>query len=165
MTAVLIHPSLGKGDGAVNAPRSLTSPVVWAERPDLKALLVADQRMALERRHGDEARIWGTYAANLAKYKKVDEGDLVVFTGHGGIWALGRIGYKFANEKFAAALWEPDEGKGLYQHLYSVEDFREVDLPYALLTEALGHKAKNTFQTMVAYEGERADAVVAALVG
>ncbi|GIG29794.1 hypothetical protein [Cellulomonas marina] len=163
MTAVLIHPSQGKGDGLVNADVSLKNPVVWADRPDLLPTLVADQRMALQRRYETEARIWGTYRANLPKYKKVTEGDLVVFTGGGGIWALGRIGYQFSNDRFAAALWTPDEEKGLYEFQYAVEDYRPVELPYALLSEALGHKAKSTFQAMVVYEGERADTVVQAL--
>ncbi|WP_129336363.1 hypothetical protein [Cellulomonas endophytica] len=164
MTAVLVHPSQGKGDGEINAELSLRNPVRWADRPDLLAALVADQRMYILRRHGEEeARFWGTYDTNITKLKRVSAGDTVVFTGGGGIWALGKIGYQFKNPKFAEALWKPEPDKGVYTQLYSVAEFRTVDLPYSLLTEALGHRARNTFQTLVSYEGERADAVVAAL--
>ncbi|WP_456788339.1 hypothetical protein [Cellulomonas sp. P5_C5] len=163
MAAVLVHPSQGKGDGQLNAGLSLLKPVLWQSRQDLYDALAPDERIQIERRHGDQARFWGTYRHNLKKYQRVTEGDLVLFTGGGGIWATGTIGFQFKNARFAAALWHSHPEKGIYEYAYSVDDYALVHIPYALVNEALGLKPSNHFQAMASYEGKQADAVYAAL--
>lgn len=163
MTALLVHPSQGKGDGRLNAGRSLLRPVEWKARRELFDVLAPDERMQLERRHGESSRFWGTYRHNLTKYRRVSEDDLVLFTGGGGIWATGRIGVQFKNARFAAALWHNHPEKGVYEYVYSVTDYAPVNIPYAVVNEALGLKPSNHFQSMASYEGKQADAVYAAL--
>ena len=161
MSAILIHPSRGKGDGQLNVGRSLLTPV-RLDSP-VADCLAADERMHLERRHGDEARFWGTYHHNLKKYSLVSEVDPVLFTGGGGVWAVARIGYQFRNRQFAEALWHSHPEKGVYEYVYSVTDFAAVDVEYAVVNKALDLNPKNHFQGMASYEGDRADAVIAAL--
>lgn len=161
MSALLIHPSQGKGDGKLNAGRSLLKPV-RLDSP-VADMLTADERTQLQRRHGAEARFWGTYRHNLKKYERVTEGDPVLFTGGGGVWAVARIGFQFQNRRFAAALWHNHPEKGVYEYVYSVSAFAAVNIDYATVNEALGLKPSNHFQGMASYQGRRADAVIAAL--
>lgn len=161
MSALLVHPSRGKKDGQLNAGISLLRPV----RLDAAAahLLTSDESLELRKRHGDSARFWGTYRHNLKKYQRVTEGDPVLFTGGGGIWAVGRIGFQFKNRQFAQALWHSHPEKGVYEYVYSVVDYRPVNVDYEVVNAALGHKPSNHFQAMASYVDAKADAVIEAL--
>lgn len=118
MSALLIHPSLGKRDGQINARKSLLAALSLSSAA--ARYLTDDERKHLQRRHGDEARFWGTYRHNLAKYARVAEGDPVLFTGGGGIWATGKIGFQFQNRDFAQQIWKSHPEKGVYEYVYSV---------------------------------------------
>ncbi|MBO0898926.1 hypothetical protein J1G44_06195 [Cellulomonas sp. zg-ZUI199] len=161
MTALLVHPSRGKGDGQLNAGRSLLEPVPLDSA--VAQLLTADERLHLQRRHGDAARFWGTYRHNLKKYERVTEGDPVLFTGGGGIWATARIGFQFRNKRFAEELWHSHPEKGVYEYVYSVTDYARADIAYAAINAELGLKPTNHFQAMASYEGAKAETVIAAL--
>lgn len=161
MSALLIHPSLGKRDGQINARKSLLNAVSLGSAS--ARYLTDDELKHLQRRHGDEARFWGTYHHNLTKYSRVAEGDPVLFTGGGGIWAIGRIGFQFQNRDFAQQIWKSHPEKGVYEHVYSVTDFELVSIDYAVVNAALGLKPSNHFQGMASYDGAKAEAVIEAL--
>jgi hypothetical protein len=163
MTTLLVHPSRGKADGRINWDRSLGRPVDFLQGP-LASTLTSSQTAALRRRHPDGlARFWGTYGYNEAKISRVHEGDVVLFTGQGGAWAVGTIGYRFENAAFARTLWVETQGKGSYQHIYSLARYREVTIPYAAMNEPLGHKLTNHFQQIAVYDDYRAQAAIEAL--
>ncbi len=161
MPALLVHPSLGKHDGQINAARSLLRAVALSS-PAARHL-TDDERRHLERRYGDEARFWGTYRNNLTKYSRVTEGDPVLFTGGGRIWATGRIGFQFQNRGFAQQIWTSHPEKGVFEYVYSVTALELVSIDYAVVNAALDLKPSNHFQAMASYEGAKAAAVIEAL--
>lgn len=164
MAALLVHPSLGSRDGAVNVERSLHVPVDFTTGP-LAATLTAGQQVALLDRHPTGlARFWGTYAHNAAKIARVREGDVVLFTGRGHCWAVGVMGYRFDNADFAQVLWRETQGKGTYQHVYALAAFEYADIPYEAINQPLGLKPSNHFQSMTVYDrGGKAEAIMDAL--
>lgn len=163
MTTLLIHPSSGRNDGRVNAKRSLHVPVDFS-RSELARTLTSGQLGELRRRHPDgRARFWGTYQHNGDKIARVHEGDVVLFTGQGGAWAVGVVGHRFENPGFARSLWVETTGKGTYRHVYALARYQEVDIPYTDINRPLGFKPSNHFQGMAVYEGDRADTVIDAL--
>lgn len=155
---LLVHPSRGRKDGRENLERSLAIAVSFS---DPRYALRPDQLGELALRHPDgTARFWGTYDHNRKKIERIAEGDPVLFTGQGGVWAIGTVGYRFENEDFARALWNVHPEKGAYRHVYSLTSFEEVDIPYAVVNEPLGNKASNHFQQMSVYAEGRAQAVI-----
>lgn len=160
---MLIHPSRGARDGRVNSKRSLEV-YVDINGGAVGDALAAEQKRELLRRHpSGRIKFWGTYDHNRAKIARVREGDVVLFTGQGRVWAIGTVGFTFRSEPFAKSLWLEHSEKGSYEHVYSLSRFEEVDVPYAVVNEALGLNPRNHFQGMVVYEGARADAVVETL--
>ena len=164
MATLLVHPSRGNRDGRVNLEISLARSVDFLAG-EIADTLTGEQRAELLRRHPEgRARFWGTYEHNAAKIQRVREGAVVAFTGQGGVWALGVVGFRFENPEFAATLWEETEGKGTYRHIYSLARFEEVSLPYAAINAPLGNKLTNHFQGMAVYDtGDRAQRVIDAL--
>lgn len=163
MTNVLVHPSRGAKDGRENLKRSLAQPVD-IHSPAFDAVLSVQEKAELLRRHPDgKVRFWGTYDRNRGKIERVHEGDAVLFTGQGGVWAVGAVGFRFENDAFARALWLTHPEKGAYQHVYSLTRFEEVQIPYSVVNGALGLKPKNHFQAMAVYAGNKAELVIETL--
>ena len=164
MTSVLVHPSRGHRDGRVNWGRSLDVTVDFVSDA-LGGTLTQHERNELLMRHPDgRAHFWGTYAYNGGLLRRIVEGDVVVFTGQGGIWGIGAVGYMFDNPSFAERLWVESEGKGTYRHIYSLKRFDPVRLPYSILNEPLHYKPNNFFQGMAVYDDPyRATALIESL--
>ncbi|WP_127782531.1 hypothetical protein [Rhodococcus sp. X156] len=164
MVTVLIHPSRGNADGRVNLKRSLEKTVRFID-PAIASLLTETERTELLLRHpSGEAHFWGTYDQNKALISRVFEGDAVIFTGQGSGWGVGVVGYRFENPVFARKVWRETEGKGTYQHIYSLARFHKTAIPYADINAPLGLKPTNHFQGMAVYDRDgRGDLLVEAL--
>ncbi|MFE7504021.1 hypothetical protein [Promicromonospora sp. NPDC057488] len=160
MTNLLIHPSRGAKDGRENLKRSLDKQVDISDAV-FDATLTTQQKTELLRLHPDgQVRFWGTYDTNRDKIERIHEGDAVIFTGQGAVWAIGAVGFRFENDEFAQALWLTHPEKGAYQHVYSLSRFEEVQIPYEVLNGLLGYKEAFNFRRMLVHEGDTADRVI-----
>ncbi|MCZ2261740.1 hypothetical protein [Isoptericola sp. QY 916] len=164
MTTVLVHPSRGAKDGRINLQQTLEKYVDIGD-PVLAAALTSEQRTELLARHpSGKVHFWGTYEANRQKIMRVNEGDVVVFTGQGAGWAIGVVGYRFENEAFAKEIWVEHPEKGAYSHIYSLTYFAELELPYAFINQPLGLNPANHFQSMAVYDDIRGARLLDALL-
>jgi hypothetical protein len=159
---LLVHPSLGNKDGAVNVRYSLDVEVDFVNGA-VAATLTPRERVALLAQHpSGRARFWGTYTHNASQIARVHEGALVLFTGGNRCFAWGVVGVRFDNAEFARVLWQATEDKGTYAHVYSLARFERVDIPYDTLRTVLG--PKYPFRGLTVYDADgKGDAMVETL--
>lgn len=89
-----------------------------------------------------KAAVWGlTPGKNNSKsFERLEAGDVAAFTGNGRVFAVGTITYKLQSQELARALWGETEDGKTWEHVYFLDDVREVDVPYSALNNAVGYK-------------------------
>jgi hypothetical protein len=90
----------------------------------------------------ENVRIWGVKNSNLNKkfYSKMIEEDYLLFYHNDHYRYFGRVGHKFESDVVSREYW----GDISADMLYTVTDFKSIDVSREALNEICGYKA--TFQ-------------------
>ncbi|WP_152659513.1 hypothetical protein [Demequina salsinemoris] len=126
-------------------------------RPDYEGLLSPELSTALRESHGgDLVPLWGTKRAKNGAgerhWRKLQSGDVAVFTGSGKVTAVATVAVPFENAELASRLWHADPGEPQWQFMYSLRDVRVFDDDYGFINEAAGYSPRNIIQGFTVLE-------------
>ena len=133
--------------------RTVTSPVNLTELPiHMSTFDEADRP--------ENVRIWGVKNSNLNKkfYDNMIKGDYLLFYHNDHYRYFGRVGHKFESDIISREYW----GDISADMLYTVTDFKNIDVSREALNEVCGYKANYQPQSIrrmsnKAYRGIRTE--------
>lgn len=95
-------------------------------------------------------QIWGIKGGandvNIRKWDRIKKDDIVLFSGHGKIFAYAKITYKFESNELAEVLWQVDENGQKWKLIYFIKNLKPLNVPYAEFNEIVGYAPSNVIQ-------------------
>ncbi|MCG5446114.1 N-6 DNA methylase [Micromonospora sp. NIE79] len=162
---VLIAPSYGNPATRKRFHDTLEEPVDFLAE-EFAGVLSEDETHTLLALHPENsARFWGALASHSAIIDRLQQGDVVVFTGHNRVQAIGTLGCRLRNEALADSLWPPKPGDRGWLNVYTVVNFHQVsELEYKQLRAWVGSSDQDVFQSARVLTPEKSAAVITGLV-
>lgn len=97
-----------------------------------------------------QAAAWGVTAGKQSgganKWKRMEVGDIALFSRKGKIFSSGTVIYKLHNERLARSLWGEDEEGQTWEYMYFLKDIHSQDITYEQFNLAAGYSPKNVIQ-------------------
>jgi hypothetical protein len=145
MTQVVIQPSYGNRDAWRHWEDTLDRPVNFSDT-DRRQLLPAADLARLEALHpSGQARFWGATRVHDDKMVRLQQGDVVLFTGGKLVRGVGEVGHSFRSPEFADQLWSPHAERGSYRNVYSLLSFQPTSIPYQEIWDLPGFTHGDNF--------------------
>lgn len=85
----------------------------------------------------------GKNDVNARKWKKLRQGALCLFAGHGGIYAVGRMMLRTHSPSLSPVLWGADDREQTWEYVLFLEDIQHIRIPYESFNRVLGHERDN----------------------
>ncbi len=101
--------------------------------------------------------IWGITPPNRKKWEKIHEGDLVLFSGNGGIFTSAVVGYTMHNPKLAEYLWDKDGQGRCWEYIYFVSDVTNISIPYKDFNHCVGYDESYVIQGINVLCGDKVE--------
>lgn len=73
----------------------------------------------------------GKSGGNVAKWERVDSGDIALFSREGQIFSAATVVMKIHNERLAEALWGRDSNDQTWEYIYFLAEVRPLSVSYA----------------------------------
>ena len=147
MTAVIVQPC-GPGDPTVRYNNTVAKPVVFSDHA--AEIPTADLSRLNELFPGGSAPMWGVVPGkrnvNVGRYRRIQVGDLVMFSGQSRFYACGTVAYLMRNAKLAVALWGYRDDGQTWEYMYVLDEIRPLDVPYAEFNAVVADKPNNPHQ-------------------
>ena len=99
----------------------------------------------------------GKNGVNVGKYQRASVGDAVLFAGQGRFFAIGTVAYMWHSPELAVRLWGRDPQGQTWEHMYALDDLRDIEMPYAEFNRAVGYADNNVPQGFNVLSEERSD--------
>ena len=95
-----------------------------------------------------QVRLWGVMDGpqNENYYKRICDGDLVLFCKSFNICAHGEVQYKIKSRQIATYLWGTDDNQHTWQNIYFIKNYHHAKLSMMHLNEAMGYGQRHTVQ-------------------
>ena len=101
----------------------------------------------------------GEKSVNKNKWKKIEPGDIAVFTREGFIIATGIVTIKFQSYNFAKYLWDFDAKGNTWEFMFLLDDIRPQKIPYIEFNNCIGDRPKNRHQGFrIVYDEQKVNA-------
>jgi hypothetical protein len=130
---VLIQPVFGNREASANWANTVQHQVRFDATDNAAVLTDAQLRTLLAIHPSGQAQIWGVTANQNSRADRIQPGDVILFTGHNFVLAIGRVGCSFRNSAFADLLWKPHPERGSWLNIYSILALEPAGLPYDVL--------------------------------
>ena len=116
---------------------------------------------------GNEMPVWGftpgTNNGNLAKWNRIQQGDVALFLRNKSAFASAVITLKIHNHHLAARLWDYDANGTTWEYVYFLDEVQSQNVPYERLNTLLGYEPKNNFQQALVLADEKSEPVITEL--
>jgi hypothetical protein len=110
------------------------------------------------------AQFWGltpgSGGVNVAKWEKIQQGDIVLFARDKQIYSSGTVVNKFNNPNLAKHLWGMDENNQTWEYMYSVDEIKPVNISKVEFNNIVGYKENNQIQGVVVMDLEKSQKVL-----
>ena len=97
-----------------------------------------------------QAGMWGVVPGagdvNKRKWEKMTEGSLVLFSADGKIHTSAIVAMKFRSAKLAKHLWDVNADGETWEYMYSLDEIRNLNIPYQEFNRVVGYKENNIIQ-------------------
>ncbi|MEK6153890.1 hypothetical protein WIW50_11545 [Flavobacteriaceae bacterium 3-367] len=95
-----------------------------------------------------ECKIWGVTPGgyNLAKWNKIEVGDVTLFSKEGAIYASAVTTFKLHSQDLASELWGHDIKGQTWEYIYFLEELKNHNIPYVDFNRAVGYSENNVIQ-------------------
>jgi len=113
----------------------------------------------------DVAPIWGVVpgvkGVNANKWKRIDTGDIALFSKENRIFSSAVVTIKDHNQKLALELWRKNSKGETWEYLYFLDQLKPQSIPYPIFNKAAGYKSNNIIRGFnVLKEGESSNVIV-----
>ena len=102
-----------------------------------------DELQNLKNIYSDEAYVWGVTPGNnfvnRTKWKRIDEGDVALFSRDGHIFAAGTVTCKIHNKDLALNLWGTDSAGATWEYIFFLDEIKHLRIPYIEFNRAVGY--------------------------
>lgn len=97
--------------------------------------------------------IWGLKKYNKGKlsakyntWKRIDKGDITLFSGNKKIFLKATITYKIENSELAKYLWDCDDDNETWELIYFLDEAQNIDISYEKFNLIVGYKKNYIIQ-------------------
>jgi len=127
---------------------------------DCQEFLTAEIFRNLSQLHPEgQAGMWGVVPGagdvNKRKWEKMTEGSLVLFSADGKIHTSATVAMKFRSAKLAKHLWDVNATGETWEYMYSLDEIRNLDIPYQEFNRIVGYKENNIIQGFSVLDEEK----------
>ena len=147
MTGIVIQPS-SSTEAWKHYHDTIQNDVNFIKSPVANLLSKTDHDSLLEKFSDGKTRFWGVVPkkGKTTTFRKMKEGDVVLFTRKKRVISHAIVAYIFDNEELARQLWGTDKDGNTWTHMFAVDYPVELDITYEQLNEAIGDKPNNNHQ-------------------
>lgn len=161
MRVALQPANLHNADVRQHYQDTIVNEVVFAEHEDL---LSPDVMSDLNRLFpAGRARMWGVVPGkrnvNVGKVARLRASDFVLFYGGKKLYLAGTVALRWHNKALAERLWKTDENNQTWEHMYALQDVREIAVPVGEVQPLLGWQPTAVVQGFNIYQDAKADAL------
>ena len=156
MTSLILQPS-GNQFGRAHYVDTIENPVPLEKCIPFLSAEIADE---LRKAHPSGfAAMWGVTPGakmvNRNKWEKIQVGDLALFSRDGGIKATAVVAAKFHSKKLSESNWGTDLDGDTWEYMYSLDEVRNVDIPYSDFNRTVGYKENFVIQGFNVLDSEK----------
>jgi len=105
--------------------------------------------------------VWGVVPAkgnrNYSKWKRVQAGDVALFTAEMRVFASGIVTYKFQSRELALELWGRREEQITWEYIYLLDEIQERDIPIQKVNQAIGYPVDNSVRGFTVLDDQRSN--------
>ncbi len=101
--------------------------------------------------------VWGIVPKNKNKWERIHEGDIVLFSGNGGIFASAIVGYTMHNPELAEYLWDRDVNGNCWEYIYFVSDVTNISIQYKDFNNCVGYNESYVIQGLNVLQGDKVE--------
>lgn len=145
MTRVVIQPAANK-DSRIHYRNTVDTPVDISK---YQSALGADFGPLSKLTKDGKIALWGVTPGknqiNVNKYKKLQEGDIAIFTKDNFAFASAKIVYLFHNKEVATDIWSTDPDGQTWEYMYALDEVTPRNIPYLNLCNAIDSKPNDKF--------------------
>jgi hypothetical protein len=105
-------------------------------------------------------KIWGVTPNNQGKWKKVEAGDITLFSKLGSIFASAVATYKIRNKSLAEKLWGLDAKGNAWEYIYFIAELQAQKIPYIELNRVIPYKDNFVIQGFMVLDEIKSQNVV-----
>lgn len=110
------------------------------------------------------AAMWGVTPGvrdvNARKWTRIREGDVALFASDGRITGCGVVSTVFRSTELARRLWGIDEDGATWEYMYSLDEVRDLHVPYRVFNQVVGYAENNVIQGFTVLDTQRSDTVL-----
>jgi hypothetical protein len=156
MTLVVLQPA-GNKDAREHYVDTIENPVTL---DSIKDHLTAEEFDDLSNRFPKGfVFFWGVTPgknnANVGKWEKITEGDVVLFAREKFIYSSGVVASKLHNRKLATHLWNVNAEGETWEYMYSIDEVRPVQISKLEFNELVGYKPGNQIMGVTVMNEEK----------
>jgi len=156
MTLVVLQPA-GNKDAREHYVDTIENPVTL---DSIKDHLTAEEFDDLSNRFPKGfVFFWGVTPgknnANVGKWEKITEGDVVLFASEKFIYSSGVVASKLHNKKLATHLWKVNAEGETWEYMYSIDEVRPVQISKLEFNELVGYKPGNQIMGVTVMNEEK----------
>jgi len=101
---------------------------------------------------------WGFVPnSKISEWKKLKEGDIVLFSAKKTFFYMGVVHSKIHNKKIAQSLWGYDDQNRTWEYIYFIKEGKSIQLPYK--PEVLEYKSNHVIQGSQLLNDEKSTAM------
>lgn len=105
----------------------------------------------------------GTAGVNINKWKKIEVGDVALFSREGKIFASSTVVEKVHNHNLALDLWQTNQKGMTWEYIYFLDELTNQNIPYSEFNKAVGYSHKYIIQGFNVLDPERSNVAIAEL--
>jgi 5-methylcytosine-specific restriction protein A len=106
------------------------------------------------------AALWGVVSGDKDRQKKIyrrmEEGDILLFTRKGGIFALGEVGQTFESKAAAKKLWGTDGSGQTWENMFAIRRLTYHDIDGVSFKRSVGYLDNYVFRGFSEVQPEKA---------
>ncbi|XKT75189.1 MAG: DUF3883 domain-containing protein [Patescibacteria group bacterium UBA2103] len=102
---------------------------------------------------------WGNRKGTASSWKKMQEGDIVIFYANKKLVMYGEVYFKKHDPDLALTLWPPDDNGNPWEYVFFLKNIKYISMPIEIFNNAVGYKTNNFIQGFMSLLPERVSAV------
>ena len=159
MSKIILQPS-GNKDAREHYVDTILNPVSLIK---LKSYLTTEEFEVLNQIYpSGECFVWGVTpgGSNVTKWKKIEKGDITLFSKQGGIFASGVTTYKLHNKPIAENLWNFNSEGNTWEYIYFLDEIKNQNIPYVEFNKSVGYQYNYVIQGFNVLTQEQSQKVI-----
>jgi hypothetical protein len=110
------------------------------------------------------AAMWGVTPGardvNAHKWGRINEGDVALFASDKRVRASGVVSTVFRSADLARHLWGVDTDGDTWEYMYSLDEVRDLDIPYREFNRVVGYAENNVIQGFTVLDEDKSNSVL-----